>query len=152
MDKPSSTKIIYDCTKLTDDEIRAPVQAVFGKRACRFQITAARQLLAGNDVILAAATGLGKTLSFWIGLVVLQEMTKLQSDAAQGRVVLVVTPLVVLGEQNERILKEANLTGIAVDKRNLADKGLFKVCFLYEQAMYLDNLLPRTLRMASITL
>ncbi|KZT18843.1 hypothetical protein NEOLEDRAFT_1021297, partial [Neolentinus lepideus HHB14362 ss-1] len=51
----------------TDDKIRELVQLKFNKRACLFQIKIARAIRERKrDVVANAATGFGKTLSFWI--------------------------------------------------------------------------------------
>ena len=50
-------------------KIRNLVQAKFNKQACWFQIKVATvALYAGKDVVACTATGAGKTLSFWIPL------------------------------------------------------------------------------------
>jgi superfamily II DNA/RNA helicase len=42
------------------------VQDKFGKRPCYFPIKVAQALYAGKDVVACAPTGAGKTLTFWI--------------------------------------------------------------------------------------
>jgi superfamily II DNA/RNA helicase len=113
----------YDQLSLND--IRALVHTAFSKRPCYFQVQIARELLAGKDVINAAATGMGKTLSFWIGLLMWRNFKKLEEPE---KIVIVVTPLVVLGTQNANILEKAGLSGVAVDGSNLGDEIIFKVC------------------------
>ncbi|KAG6805668.1 hypothetical protein H0H92_014517, partial [Tricholoma furcatifolium] len=49
-------------------KIRDLVMEKFGKRPCWFQVKVALALRAGKDVIGCAATGAGKTLSFWMAL------------------------------------------------------------------------------------
>ena len=48
--------------------IRELVQKRFQKQACWFQIQIAIALYEGRDVVGIASTGVGKTLSFWIPL------------------------------------------------------------------------------------
>ena len=101
--------------------IRELVDAKFGKRACWFQIQIALNLHAGKDVVGCAPTGAGKTLSFWIPLLI---------ALAEGKdkLMFVVTPLNVLGKQNESILREAGLPAVAVSAEN-ANEETFNVSF-----------------------
>jgi hypothetical protein len=52
---------------------RILVQEKFGKRPCWYQVKTSLALYAGKDVIGCAPTGAGKTLSFWIPLLMDQE-------------------------------------------------------------------------------
>ena len=103
--------------------IRELVDAKFGKRACWFQIQPeiALNLHAGKDMVRCAPTGAGKTLSFWIPLLI---------ALAEGKdkLMFVVTPLNVLGKQNESILREAGLPAVAVSAEN-ANEETFNVSF-----------------------
>ena len=101
--------------------IRELVDTKFGKRACWFQIQIALNLHAGKDVVGCAPTGAGKTLSFWIPLLI---------ALAEGKdkLMFVVTPLNVLGKQNESILREAGLPAVAVSAEN-ANEETFNVSF-----------------------
>ena len=95
----------------TVQEIRNLVQGKFGKRPCWYQVKTALTLYAGKDVIGCAPTGAGKTLSFWIPLLMTRE---------DGRDVMtiVVTPLNLLGKQNEALLEKAGISAIAVSMKN----------------------------------
>lgn len=84
---------------------------VFGKRPCWLQVKITLALRAGKDVVGIAATGAGKTLSFWLALLMALE-------DGDDKMVVVVTPLNLLGKQNEKQLTEAGLTSIAVTKDN----------------------------------
>lgn len=84
----------------TIKEIRDLVQRVFKKRPCWFQIKVALVLHAGKDVVACAPTGAGKTLSFWIPLLMALEEGK-------DKMTFVVTPLNLLGKQNVDSLAEA---------------------------------------------
>ena len=77
----------------TVKEIRDLVQAKFNKRPCWLQIKVALALYAKKDVIGVAATGAGKTLSFWIALLMALE-------EGEDKMIFVVTPL--------RISKQGN--------------------------------------------
>ncbi|KAM6503169.1 P-loop containing nucleoside triphosphate hydrolase protein [Amanita muscaria] len=84
-----------------------------------FQVTIAKALYEGMDVVGVAPTGSGKTLSFWIPLLMAFE------DGHQDKMMFVVTPLNLLGKQNERELKEAGFNAIAVSREN-ANENTFK--------------------------
>jgi ATP-dependent DNA helicase RecQ len=103
----------------TIKRIRDITQVKFGKRPCWYQVQTALAIYEGKDVIGCAPTGAGKTLSFWIPLLMAQE-------DGQEKTSFVVTPLNLLGEQNVKILKEAGLPAIAVSKEN-AKEETFKV-------------------------
>ncbi|KAF8154631.1 P-loop containing nucleoside triphosphate hydrolase protein [Crassisporium funariophilum] len=92
-------------------EIQDLVQRVFKKRPCWFQIKVALALHTGKDVVACAPTGAGKTLSFWIPLLMALEEGK-------DKLTFVVTPLNLLGKQNIDSLAEAGLIGIAVSSEN----------------------------------
>ena len=68
-------------------------------------------LYAGKDVIGCAPTGARKTLSFWIPLLMALE---------DGRemITIVVTPLNLLGKQNQATLEKVGLPAVAVSKEN----------------------------------
>ena len=92
-------------------DIRDLVQSKFGKRACWFQVKVAQALYAAKDVVACAPTGAGKTLSFWIPLLMALE-------EGQEKMSIVVTPLNLLGQQNKTSLDKAGLPAIAVNKDN----------------------------------
>jgi hypothetical protein len=109
--------------------LHCPVVSICKSSAPRhlFQLDVARALLAGQDVINLAATGLGKTLSFWIPLLHWKAHKK---PGEPEKIVLVVTPLNILGGQNEAILKEAGILGIAIDGNDIGDGTIWKLCVL----------------------
>lgn len=66
----------------------------FNKRPCLFQIDVAIAIYCEQkDVVACAPTGSGKTLSFWIPLIMAQV------DGLR-KLMIVVTPLNLLGQQN----------------------------------------------------
>lgn len=73
-----------------------------------------------KDVIGISATGSGKTLSFWIPL--LMAIEEGQTDA----MTVVITPLNMLGQQNVEDLNAAGISAIAVNADN-ATPELLKV-------------------------
>ncbi|KII86188.1 hypothetical protein PLICRDRAFT_114870, partial [Plicaturopsis crispa FD-325 SS-3] len=100
-------------------EIRDLVEKKFHKRPCWLQIKIALALYEGQkDVVGTAATGAGKTLSFWIPLLMALE-------DGQDKMIIVVTPLNILGEQNVKDLEAAGLNAIAVNSEN-ANAETFK--------------------------
>ena len=104
-------------------EIHVLVEVKFGKRPCWLQIKIAQALYAGNDVVGVAATGAGKTLSFWIALLMALE-------EGENKMVFVVTPLNLLGKQNVEALAKAKLSTISVSSEN-ANAATFKVMSIY---------------------
>ncbi len=90
-------------------------EAKFGKWPCWYQVKTAE----GKDVVGCAPTGAGKTLSFWIPLLMAQEDGK-------DKMSFVVTPLNLLGKQNVKVLKEAGLPAVAVSKETANHKPFKK--------------------------
>jgi ATP-dependent helicase YprA (DUF1998 family) len=103
-------------------DVRDLVQNRFSKRPCYFQIKVAQALYAGKDVVACAPTGAGKTLTFWIPILMALE-------EGEDKMSIVVTPLNLLGKQNKEALDTAGINGIAVSRRN-ATPQTFKVCRL----------------------
>lgn len=100
-------------------EIRDYTEEVTGKRPCWFQIKVALAVYEGKDVVACAPTGAGKTLSFWIPLL-------LALKDSLDPMVIVVTPLNLLGKQNVDSLEKMKLPAIAVDSQN-ANVETFRV-------------------------
>ena len=95
-----------------------------------------------NDVVGVAATGSGKTLSFWIPLLMALE-------DGLDKMVIVVTPLNLLGKQNVDLLAKAGISGVAIDAKNANDET-FQVSMpyiLYNKSL---NVNFRLLRVAVI--
>ena len=67
-----------------------------------------------------APTGAGKTLSFWIPLLMALE------DRKTDKMMFIVTPLNLLSKQNQKELEKAGLRGIAVSSEDVTDV-VFKV-------------------------
>ena len=92
---------------------------MFGKQLCWLQVQAALAVYGGNDVIVCAATGFGKTLTFWILLLMALE-------EGRDKVSIIITPLNFLSKQNVDSLKEARIRAVAVDGDTL-NKDILKV-------------------------
>ncbi|KAH9942663.1 P-loop containing nucleoside triphosphate hydrolase protein [Amylocystis lapponica] len=99
--------------------IRELVKKKFNKRACLWQIKVALALYKGKDVVAIVATGLGKTLSFWIALLMALE-------DGRDSMMIVVTPLNLPGKQNTDLLAKADISAIAISAEN-ATEATFKV-------------------------
>lgn len=97
-------------------EIRSRTFEAFGKRLCLWQARICEAILqGGQDVISIAGTGMGKTLTFWMPLLF----------RPQG-ILLVITPISILGKQNVEILEKAGIHGIFVS-RGTALEQFFRV-------------------------
>ena len=101
---------------LTDDEIHGKTYEVFGKSPCSSQITLCCDQLKKKNIISIAATGSGKTLSYFMPLCF-----------SPDSIILIVRALNVLRDQFVRKAEKANLSGIAVTGIN-NNKQTFKVC------------------------
>ncbi|KAJ3555014.1 hypothetical protein NP233_g12306 [Leucocoprinus birnbaumii] len=96
----------------TDEKIIKLVLEKFLKRPCWYQIEVAKAVYAGKDVLGCAPTGAGKTLSFWIALLMAIQ------DGHKDKLLFVVSPLNVLAKQNVAVLLEAGISAIAVSAEN----------------------------------
>ncbi|KAF8984279.1 hypothetical protein BDQ17DRAFT_1260894, partial [Cyathus striatus] len=90
----------------------------FQKRACWYQIKVVLALHSGKDAVGCAPTGAGKTLSFWILLLMALE-------EEHDKMSIVVTPLNLLGKQNVEMLEKAGISTISVTKKD-ANSSMFK--------------------------
>ncbi|PSR77788.1 hypothetical protein PHLCEN_2v7711 [Hermanssonia centrifuga] len=87
------------------EDIRARCQDTFGVRACAWQAEFAQAILARkSDVILEVATGMGKTLAFWLPLL-------FRSKGIQ----IVITTLNTLGKQCVDSLTKAGIGAVSID-------------------------------------
>lgn len=98
------------------------VKLKFQKWACNFQIKVSWALYEKqNNVVGVAVTGSGKTLSFWIPLLMALE-------EGLDKMIIVVTPLNLLGKQNVDLLATAGISSVAIDAKN-TNKETFRVSF-----------------------
>jgi superfamily II DNA helicase RecQ len=102
------------------EEVQSLVLRIFNKRPCWFQIKVALALHAGKDVVACASTGAGKTLSFWIPML-------MALNEGKDKITFVVTPLNLLGKQNVKELEGVGISAIAVSSENNNVKS-FWVC------------------------
>ncbi|KAF8448774.1 P-loop containing nucleoside triphosphate hydrolase protein, partial [Boletus edulis BED1] len=85
--------------------IRERAKVVFNKTPCLWQLKIAEAFLKHDrDIVCIAGTGMGKTLSFWLPL--LLRPTGIQ---------IVITPLNQLGRQNVESLRNAGIQSIAIN-------------------------------------
>ncbi|KAF8150233.1 P-loop containing nucleoside triphosphate hydrolase protein [Crassisporium funariophilum] len=85
-------------------QIRDKVEACFGYRPCLWQIRVVQALLKNDkDVVSIAATGSGKTLTFWMPLLFVPEAIQ-----------IVITPLNILGKQNVETLAKVGIKAISI--------------------------------------
>ena len=95
----------------TDQEIRAKTHDIFGKRPCNFQIKLCKAQLQRKNIISIAATGSGKTLSYLMTL-----------PFSPNSIVIIVTALVVLGDQFVSESLNAGFAAISVNTENNNEK------------------------------
>jgi superfamily II DNA helicase RecQ len=98
------------------ETIRERTEALFGVRPCDFQITDVVAQLEKKHVVTISPTGSGKTLTFWMPL--------LFNDDG---IMILITPLNVLGEQNVDELTRLGIPAVNVTAETATDR-LFKVC------------------------
>lgn len=103
--------------KWNPEKIREAIFKRFSKRACWFQVKTAEALYAKKDVVGKAPTGAGKTLAFFGGLVMAME-----EEPTGEQMVIIVSPLTLLSQQNVEMLGAANLTAIALTAENNKEK------------------------------
>ena len=99
--------------------ICALVQHVFNKCACLFQIRITQALYAGKDIITCSPTRSGKTIAFFI-------LILMKKADGKERTSIIVTPLNLLGRQMEADMKNSEITTIAVSCET-AETHVFKV-------------------------
>ena len=104
-----------------------------GRRPCLWQVHICDAILRGQDVILLVATGSGKTLTFWMPLLFRLEGIQ-----------IVVTPLNILGEQNNELLSKLSIEGIFVSAKTVTECN-FRVSILVLCIFNLAQKLSRTL-------
>ena len=115
------------------DEIWVKTLENLGRRPCLWQVHICDVILCGQDVILLAATGSGKTLTFWMPL-----------PFRLGGIQIVVTPLNILSEQNNELLSKLSIEGIFISAKTATECN-FRVSILVLCIFNLAQKLSRTL-------
>ncbi|KAM6501445.1 P-loop containing nucleoside triphosphate hydrolase protein [Amanita muscaria] len=95
------------------DNIRSRTLETFGKQPCLWQARICEAILKGDqDVISIAGTGMGKTLTFWMPLLF-----------RPLGVLLVITPLNILGKQNVDTLEKAGIDSIFISAKTATNEN-----------------------------
>ena len=103
-------------------EIQQKMEQLLGYRPCLWQIKVVIAILRHNkDIVSIAATGSGKTLTFWMPLL-------FRTDSIQ----IIITPLNILGKQNVAQLNALGISAIALSAENATAEN-FKVSKLYTE-------------------
>ncbi|KAG1751837.1 hypothetical protein EDB19DRAFT_1621188, partial [Suillus lakei] len=91
--------------------MKQTVQEKFGLSPCTWQLKAAQYQLNSKDVITISPTGSGKTLTFWIPLLF-----------NAGGIIIIVTPLNILGEKNQKEAEALGFPAINLCKETASDQ------------------------------
>ena len=97
------------------EEVQKNVEERTGTRPCIWQIEVVCMVLDSKDVITIAATGSGKPFPYWIPLLYIKY-----------GIVILVTPLKLLGKQFVDILEKSHLCVVSLTAAN-ATNELFEV-------------------------
>ncbi|KAG2124813.1 P-loop containing nucleoside triphosphate hydrolase protein [Suillus clintonianus] len=92
--------------------MKQTVQEKFGLSPCTWQLQAAQYQLNSKDVITISPTGSGKTLTFWIPLLF-----------NAGGIIIIVTPLNILGEKNQKEAEALGFPAINLCKETASDQA-----------------------------
>ena len=103
---------------LTDSQIRQKTLEVLGRRPCDWQIRAVRAGLEDKDIIMVSPTGSGKTLTFWIPLLF------------KMGIMIVVSPLIILGEENVKELESMRINAIGISAETATSENFRVRLFL----------------------
>lgn len=98
----------------SDLKVQEDIEEFFGIQPCLWQIRVARAVLAGDDVVTIAPTGLGKSLTYWIPL-----------RYITNGIIVAIAPLKQLGTQFSAKLKN-HVTAVSITASN-ATNELFEV-------------------------
>ena len=113
---PVQSRPIKHTMPESDEQVQREVEERTGTRPCIWQIKVVRKVLEGGDIITIAATGSGKSLTYWMVLLYIKH-----------GIVVLVTPLKLLGKQFVDVLAKNDLKAVSMTAVN-ATNELFKVC------------------------
>ncbi|KAG2145409.1 uncharacterized protein EDB93DRAFT_1087047 [Suillus bovinus] len=94
------------------ENMKQTVQEKFGLSPCTWQLQAAQYQLNSKDVIMISPTGSRKTLTFWIPLIF-----------NAGGIIIIVTPLNILGEKNQKEAEALGFPAINLCKETASDQA-----------------------------
>ena len=100
----------------SDKEVQMLVEERTGIQPCLWQIKVVCMILEQWDVIEIAATGSGKSFPYWMALLFIKH-----------GIVVLITPLKLLGEQFVGVLEKNELTAVLMTASN-SNNELFQVC------------------------
>ncbi|TFK16477.1 hypothetical protein FA15DRAFT_607232 [Coprinopsis marcescibilis] len=80
------------------------------------QVEIIQKLVQGKDIVACLPTGAGKTLTFWMPVLMAIQ------DGHEKGMTFVVTPLNLLGRQNEDQLNKAGIAAISVSAENATEE------------------------------
>ena len=106
----SSTASSESCPTL--DAVRKEVLRQLGVRICHWQYQVTAGILQQKYVFASVATGMGKTLSFLAPVL-------FRPDG----ILVIVTPLNVLGNQIEELLEKAGISAISINAETATDEN-----------------------------
>ena len=106
----SSTASDENCPSL--DVAREEVLSSLGMRLCHWQYQVTAGILQQKYVFASVATGMGKTLSFLAPVLF-----------RPNGVLVIVTPLNVLGNQMEELLEKAGISAISINAETATDEN-----------------------------
>ena len=98
---PVQSRPIKHTMPESDKQVQREVEERMGTRPCIWQIKVVRKVLEGGDVITITATGSGKSFTYWMVLLYIKH-----------GIVVLVTPLKLLGKQFVDVLAKNDLKGL----------------------------------------
>ena len=128
LEMPFQSRLREHTMPTINDEVQREVEEQTGTRPCIWQIEVVHMVLDGNDVIMIAATGSGKSFPYWMPLLYIKH-----------GIVILVTPLKLLGKQFVDMLEKNQLRAVSMTAAN-ATNEVFEVSNLkWTQYKYLNK-------------
>ncbi|KZP09356.1 hypothetical protein FIBSPDRAFT_747763 [Athelia psychrophila] len=90
-----------------DQEVQDLVEAQLGVCPCLWQVHVVRKVLEQDNIITVAATGSGKSLTYWMPILFIKY-----------GIVVTVTPLKLLGNQFAGIFKDRDIRAVSITAAN----------------------------------
>jgi len=114
-----------------NEEVQKEVEERTGTRPCIWQIEVVRMVLDGKDVITIAVTGSGKSFPYWMPLLYIKY-----------GIVILVTPLKLLGKQFVDILEKNQLRAVSMIAANATNKLIVVVVVFWTFVTYIASYIP----------